>query len=71
MARQKLDLRRCDLSYFSFTFSALTLLTKAKTDPISVRGRKAKRLALFTCPVRKERATTISLLKEDVRNEAL
>jgi hypothetical protein len=40
MARQKLDLRRCDLPYFSFIFSTLTLLTKAKTIPISVRGAR-------------------------------
>ena len=66
MARQKLDLRRCDLSYFSFTFSALTLLTKAKTVPISVGGARPSGLRFFF-PARKERATTISLLKEDVR----
>jgi molecular chaperone IbpA len=66
MARQKLDLRRCDLSYFSFAFSALTLLTKAKTVPMS-SAAQGQAACAFTFPARKERATTISLLKEDVR----
>jgi molecular chaperone IbpA len=65
MAPQKMDLCRCDLSYFSFIFSALTPLTKFKTVPISVRG--ARPSGLRPCPARQERAITISLLKEDVR----
>ena len=67
MARQKLDLRPLRSFAFFLYIQRANPLDEGQDRSHICRRRKAKRLVLFTFPARKERATTISLLKEDVR----